>query len=172
MTKFRDPKINISKVYTKAGDNGSTYLIGGEQVSKDDVRVIAYGSVDELNVHIGICSNFLKNSSNSKDFSYFIERLTSIQNELFNLGTVLAATGSSEAIDLPRIIDQDINNLELDIDNMNKELSPLDSFVLPGGGDIILAFHQARVICRKSEIKAVKVNRKFDQFLGYTSYIF
>tara|TARA_Y100001970_G_C14230291_1_gene858177 strand:- start:1697 stop:2317 length:621 start_codon:yes stop_codon:yes gene_type:complete len=163
MTKFRDPKINISKVYTKAGDSGSTYLIGGEQVSKDDIRVIAYGSVDELNVHIGICSNFLKNASNSKDFKYFIDRLTSIQNELFNLGTVLAATGSSEAIDLPRIIDQDINNLELDIDNMNKELSPLDSFVLPGGGDIVLAFHQARVICRKSEIKAVKVSRKFDQ---------
>ena len=118
MSKFKDPNINISKVYTKSGDKGKTYLIGGEKVSKDDIRVIAYGDVDELNVHIGICSNFLKNIPNSKDFSYFIERLVSIQNELFNLGTVLAATGSEMSADLPRVTQDDIKNLEEDIDKI------------------------------------------------------
>jgi len=163
MTKFRDPEINISKVYTKSGDKGKTYLIGGEKVSKDDIRVIAYGDVDELNVHIGICSNFLKNSPNSKDFSYFIERLTSIQNELFNLGTILAATGSEMSADLPRVTQEDIHNLEQDIDKMNEALDPLDSFTLPGGNEVVLAFHQARVVCRRSERNIVTVINQFSK---------
>ena len=163
MSKFKDPNINISKVYTKSGDKGKTYLIGGEKVSKDDIRVIAYGDVDELNVHIGICSNFLKNSPNSKDFSYFIERLTSIQNELFNLGTVLAATGSEMSADLPRVTEEDVDNLEQDIDKMNEALEPLDSFTLPGGSEVVLAFHQARVVCRRSERNIVTVINKFSK---------
>ena len=161
MSKFKDPKINISKVYTKSGDKGKTHLIGGEKVSKDDIRVIAYGDVDELNVHIGICSNFLKNGPNSKDFSYFIERLTSIQNELFNLGTVLAATGSEMSADLPRVTEEDVDNLEQDIDKMNEALEPLDSFTLPGGSEVVLAFHQARVVCRRAERNIVAVISKY-----------
>ena len=163
MSKFKDPNINISKVYTKSGDKGKTHLIGGEKVSKNDIRVIAYGDIDELNVHIGICSNFLKNSPNSKDFSYFIERLTSIQNELFNLGTVLAATGSEMSADLPRVTQEDIRNLEQDIDKMNEALDPLDSFTLPGGNEVVLAFHQARVICRRSERNIVTVINQFSK---------
>ena len=168
MGKYKEPKISISKVYTKVGDEGFTHLIGGEKVPKDDIRVIAYGDIDELNVHIGICSNFLKNSPKSKDFSYFIERLVSIQNELFNLGTILAATGSKMSSDLPRVVEEDINNLEKDIDEMNKELKPLNSFTLPGGNEIILAFHQARVICRRSERNIVSVIRNYknlDKFI-------
>ena len=161
MSKFRDPKINISKVYTKSGDRGKTLLIGGEKVSKDDIRVCAYGNIDELNVNIGICSNFLKNSPNSQNFTYFIERLTSIQNELFNLGTVLAATGSEMSADLPRVTQDDIKNLEENIDKMNEALEPLESFVLPGGGEIGLSFHQARVVCRRSERNIVEVMDKF-----------
>ena len=161
MSKFRDPKINISKVYTKSGDKGLTHLIGGEKVFKNDIRVIAYGDVDELNVSIGVCSNYLKNSPNSKDFEYLISRLTSIQNELFNLGTVLAATGSLIETDLPRVTAGDVENLENDIDNMNEKLEPLSSFTLPGGGSIILSFHQARVVCRRSERNVVEVINKF-----------
>ena len=161
MSKFRDPKINISKVYTKSGDKGLTHLIGGEKVFKNDIRVIAYGDVDELNVSIGVCSNYLKNSPNSKDFEYLISRLTSIQNELFNLGTVLAATGSPIGADLPRVTAGDVENLENDIDNINEKLEPLSSFTLPGGSSIILSFHQARVICRRSERNAVEVIDKF-----------
>ena len=161
MSKFRDPKINISKVYTKSGDKGKTMLIGGEKVLKSDVRVVAYGDIDELNVSIGLCSNFLKNSPKSKDFTYSIERLTSIQNELFNLGTVLAATGSKIPTDLPRVTQDDIKNLEEDIDKMNKSLEPLESFVLPGGGEIGLSFHQARVVCRRSERNIVSVIDEF-----------
>ena len=161
MTDFKDPKINISKVYTKGGDKGYTYLIGGEKVSKDDIRVISYGEVDELNVCIGVCSNLLKNSPNSKDFTYFIERLTSIQNELFNLGTVLAATGFKMSLDSPRITEQDINNLEKDIDDINTSLSPLSSFTLPGGDSTVLAIHQARVVCRRAERNVVSTIHKF-----------
>ena len=161
MTDFKDPKINISKVYTKGGDRGYTYLIGGEKVSKDDIRVISYGEVDELNVCIGICSNSLKNSPNSEDFTYFIERLTSIQNELFNLGTVLAATGFEIPPDLPRVTEKDIYNLEKDIDDMNMSLSPLNSFTLPGGDSTVLAIHQARVVCRRAERNVVSTIHKF-----------
>jgi len=88
MSKYKEPKIRISKVYTKKGDDGSTYLIGGEQVSKNDVRVIAYGEIDELNVCMGLCANQLKTHSDSKEINYCIERLGSIQNELFNLGSI------------------------------------------------------------------------------------
>ena len=161
MSKFRDPKINISKVYTKSGDKGLTHLIGGEKVFKNDIRVIAYGDVDELNVSIGVCSNYLKNSPHSKDFEYLISRLTSIQNELFNLGTILAATGSPIGDDLPRVTSGDVANLENDIDNMNEKLEPLSSFTLPGGDSIILSFHQARVVCRRSERNVVEVINKF-----------
>ena len=151
VSKFKEPKINISKVYTKSGDKGKTHLIGGEKVLKSDLRVSAYGEIDELNVSIGVCSNILKNSLKSKDFTYFIQRLTSIQNELFNLGTMLAATGSSTQNDLPRVTSEDVRLLENDIDSMNEALDPLNSFILPGGTEIGLSFHKARVVCRRAE---------------------
>ena len=151
MSKFKEPKINISKVYTKSGDKGKTHLIGGEKVPKSDMRVSAYGEIDELNVSIGVCSNILKNSVKSKDFTYFIQRLTSIQNELFNLGTMLAATGSSNLNDLPRVTPEDVRQIEIDIDSMNEALDPLNSFILPGGTEIGLSFHKARVVCRRAE---------------------
>ena len=164
MSKFRDPNINISKVYTKSGDKGKTRLIGGEEVSKSDIRVIGYGDVDELNVLIGICSNYLKNSPNSKDFSYYIERLGSIQNELFNLGTVLASTGSEMSSDIPRITDEDTNLLEDDIDKMNSNLESLKSFTLPGGNELTLSIHHARVVCRRCERNLVAIQEKHQDF--------
>ena len=161
MSKYKDPKINISKVYTKSGDKGKTHLIGGDKVSKNDIRVIGYGDIDELNVLIGVCSVYLKNNPISKDFKYPIERLTSIQNELFNLGTVLASVGSKSRSNMPRISKEDTSLLEKDIDKMNSELEPLSSFTLPGGNDLTLSINHARVVCRRSERNIISILEKY-----------
>ena len=162
MSKYKEPKIRISKVYTKKGDDGSTYLIGGEQVSKNDIRVIAYGEIDELNVYVGVSANQLKNHSNSEEINYCIERLESIQKELFNLGTVLASTGSKLSKGFPSISENDILILENDIDKMNKELDSLESFILPGGNKTILNIHLARVVCRRAERNVVTIIEKYN----------
>ena len=161
MKKYKEPKINISKVYTKSGDSGKTHLIGGEKVSKDDLRVVAYGEVDELNVTIGFVVFYLKKYPKIKNFEYINTRLLSIQNELFNLGTVLASIGADLPSDLPEIQDNDILILEDDIDGMNDSLEPLKSFVLPGGNDLILQIHSSRVVCRRTERNVATVMREY-----------
>ena len=161
MTKYREPKINISKVYTKSGDKGETHLIGGIKVFKDDVRVIAYGEVDELNVTIGLLLFHLKKYPKIENSEYLFTRLSSIQNELFNLGTVLAATGSDLPSNSPKINDKDILILENDIDNMNSILKPLKSFILPGGDELTLHIHYSRVVCRRAERGVATVIKKY-----------
>lgn len=161
MARFKEPNINISKVYTKTGDSGKSQLIGGENVYKDDIRVVAYGEVDELNTCIGICSNYLKGSKLKEKFSYAIERLSSIQNELFNLGTTLAATGSQKSFNLPEITKENIDQLEQDIDKMNSNLDSLKSFILPNGSDMSISFHSARVVCRRAERNIVTVSKVY-----------
>ena len=171
MSKYKEPKIRISKVYTKKGDDGSTYLIGGEQVSKNDIRVIAYGEIDELNVCVGVSANQLKNHSNPEEINYCIERLESIQNELFNLGTVLASAGSKLSEGLPSISENDILILESDIDKMNKELDSLESFILPGGNETILNIHLARVVCRRAERNVVTILEKYNNLKFPLKYL-
>ena len=105
------------------------------KVSKDDMRVTAYGEVDELNVTIGLLLFYLKKYPKIDNSEYLFTRLSSIQNELFNLGTVLAAIGSELPSNSPKINDNDILILESDIDNMNSILKPLESFILPGGDE-------------------------------------
>ena len=162
MTKYKNPKITISKVYTKSGDTGKTYLIGGEKVFKDDVRVVAYGSVDELIVSIATFSKSLRDIAQLKEFTYLSDRLISIQNELFNLGTVLASVGSSAVLPgTPQIEEEDITQLEKDIDTMNAKLENLTSFTLPGDSKAVLNIHLSRVVCRRVEQNVVSVLRKF-----------
>lgn len=164
MSKHKEPNINISKVYTKSGDLGKTSLIGGEKVLKNDSRVVSYGDIDELNVLIGICSNLLKNTSNNEVFNFHVERLISIQNELFNLGTVLASTGGKNKLNLPHVTNRDIELLEKDIDTMNKSLDSLNSFALPSGNAISLSIHHARVVCRRCERSIVDVLSSYKDF--------
>lgn len=160
--KYKEPNLNISKVYTKVGDKGTTHLIGNEKVPKNDLRVESYGQIDELNVMIGHCFSHLKSFPEMDNYSYISKRLISIQNELFNLGTVLASLGTSSKNDnLPKIDNNDIILLEKDIDDMNSELDPLKSFVLPGGNHLTLYIHSARVMCRKSERSVVSVFNKY-----------
>ena len=159
--KYKEPNIKISKVYTKAGDKGKTDLIGGTSVPKDDIRVVSYGEVDELNVLMGFCIFHLNNIKSLDETPYLLSRLISIQNELFNLGTVLASIGNQPLADLPKIDNEDIILLEKDIDVMNESLDSLDSFVLPGGNELTLYLHLSRVVCRRAERNVVSVANKY-----------
>lgn len=138
------------KVYTKTGDKGTTSLYGGVKVSKNDVRIDAYGTVDELNSAIGLIR-----SSEIQDI--YIRQLIQVQKDLFHVGAELAtpkekmylANGKSR---LPKLIsDPDIEQLENWIDGMEDELPPLTHFILPGGNLAASHAHLSRCICRRAE---------------------
>ena len=147
--KFKDPEFTISKVYTKTGDSGKTSLVGGQKVLKSNIRINAFGEIDELNSVVGICVEELKMLN--LDFSKLINALHSVQNDLFNLGTILATEPQDMTPNMPRISEEDIEVLENEIDFANKDLPILHSFVLPGGSKINAFFHLARTICRRCE---------------------
>ena len=147
--KYKDPTFTISKVYTKTGDGGKTSLVGGQKVLKSNVRIHAYGEIDELNSIVGICIEELKLLD--KDFKSLIISLIRIQNDLFNLGTILATEPQDMTPSMPKITLEDIKILEKEIDEANKGLPVLHSFVLPGGSKINSFLHLARTVCRRCE---------------------
>ena len=157
--KTKLPKIRINKVYTRKGDAGKTRLIGGNEKWKDNIRVEAYGTVDELNASIGLCRELLKKTENEKILS-LIRLLKSVQNELFNLGTQLAMEEGVDTENLPQLSDDAISKLESEIDTANVSLSELTSFVLPGGSVINAQFHIARNVCRRAERRVVSLLKK------------
>jgi cob(I)alamin adenosyltransferase len=132
------------KVYTKKGDTGTTQLIGGTRVSKASLRIEAYGTVDELNSHLGLIRD---QNINEK---YQIQ-LIEIQDRLFTIGSSLAADPEKSNMKLPDLLEQDVNNLENWMDEMDETLPPMKSFVLPGGNQIVSFTHIARCVCRRSE---------------------
>ncbi len=158
MTDKKSPNIRINKVYTRTGDAGKTRLIGGVKRWKDDTRVEAYGTVDELNSEIGLCRELLKEQKEDQ-FSSLIRFLKSVQNELFNLGSQLAAAEDRDTENLPQLSDDAISKLETEIDTVNESLSELTSFVLPGGSVINAQFHMARNVCRRAERRTVTLSR-------------
>jgi len=158
LTDKKSPNIRINKVYTRTGDAGKTRLIGGEKRWKDDARVEAYGTVDELNSEIGLCRELLKEQKEDQ-FSSLICFLKSVQNELFNLGSQLAAVEDRDTENLPQLSDDAISKLETEIDTVNESLSELTSFVLPGGSVINAQFHMARNVCRRAERRTVTLSR-------------
>ena len=115
MTDKQTPNIRINKIYTRTGDSGKTRLVGGEERFKDDIRVETYGTVDELNAQIGLCRELIKDSRDKK-FRPLITTLKSVQNELYNLGTQLAAAEGGESYNLPKLSDNAILYLESEID--------------------------------------------------------
>ena len=157
--KTKSPNIRINKVYTRSGDAGKTRLIGGKERWKDNIRVEAFGTVDELNAEIGLCRELVKEIGNEK-LGSLIWLLKSIQNELFNLGTQLAAAEGSEPEKLPQLSDNAILKLESEIDTANESLLELTSFVLPGGSVINAQFHIARNICRRAERRVISLSKK------------
>mgnify|MGYP001424881016 FL=1 len=147
--KYKDPTFTISKVYTKTGDSGKTSLVGGQKVLKSNIRINAFGEIDELNSVVGICVEELK--LQKYDFSKLIQSLHRVQNDLFNLGTILATEPEDMVASMPRITLEDIQVLENEIDLANKNLANLNSFVLPGGSKINAFLHLARTVCRRCE---------------------
>ncbi len=132
------------KVYTKKGDKGETGLIGGTRVSKSNIRIEAYGTVDELNSHIGL----LRDTSIDQLRK---DQLIEIQDRLFTLGSWLANDEEKSKMQLPELFIGDVEFLEQAIDEMEEELEPMKSFVLPGGHVYVSYCHIARCVCRRSE---------------------
>ena len=141
------------KIYTKKGDKGETSLLGGSKVNKDNIRLEAYGTVDELNAFIGHIHD-QEISQNHKTI------LLKIQNQLFNLGSILSFDGKKTQINLPEITKENIQMLEAEIDKMEEELSPLKDFILPSGHTIASLCHIARTVCRRAERRVVELQAK------------
>jgi cob(I)alamin adenosyltransferase len=149
------------KIYTKTGDKGLTGLIDGKRIPKSDIRIIAYGSIDELNSYIGLSISLLSqhrnnNNKNNQSFSDIIITLNRIQNELFIIGSDLADPDLSKSTSL-RVQSTMITVLENDIDNYQKELSPITYFILPGGSVESSTLHIARSITRRAETNVSKL---------------
>ena len=138
------------KIYTKKGDKGETSLIGGKRVKKSHARLHAYGTVDELNSYVGLLRDYIENNRIS-------DELLEIQDRLFTLGSLLAATPDSK-MQLPSLDETDIRSLEDSIDYMNENLPEMRSFILPGGHKIVSLCHIARTICRRAERWTIDVN--------------
>lgn len=143
------------KIYTRRGDGGETDLFGGGRVSKDDLRVEAYGAVDELNAFVGDAAT----RSAHEDVRALLAR---IQGSLFDLGAYLATPDEArrEKASIPKPSEADVGELEAHIDTFEKELEPLRSFVLPGGAPAAAAFHVARTVCRRAERRTVSLHRE------------
>ena len=150
----KKPNIRINKVYTRTGDSGNTRLVDQTSVLKSDIRVECYGEIDELNSSIGICLSLINSHSKEKK-STLIDFLKKIQNDLFNLGTVLATSDEKLLEKFPKIEHEDIIHLEKKIDFYNKDLPELKSFILPSGNIVASHLHLARTICRRAERKCV-----------------
>lgn len=141
------------KIYTKTGDTGSTSLFGGRRVSKSDLRIDTYGTVDELNSYIGLLRDQPVNM-NRKD------QLIEIQDRLFTMGSMLATEAENTKVKIPTLLETDIQYLEKEIDAMELSLPPMKSFVLPGGHPSVSHAHIARTVCRRAERLAVALNKQ------------
>ena len=139
------------KIYTKKGDKGLTSLIGGTRVPKHHLRIEAYGTVDELNVYIGLIRG-------QKIEAEMQDALKEIQDRLFTIGASLAADPEKSKMKIPDLQLSDIDYLESEIDKMDAVLPTLTHFILPGGSDGVSFCHLARVICRKAERLSVQLS--------------
>ena len=159
----------LNKIYTKTGDDGTTALGTGERRPKDDLRIEAYGTVDETNATIGLVRSEL-----SKDQAALDQMLAAIQNDLFDLGAELATPDDGKPKDFEplRIVTSQVERLERDIDALNSELKPLRSFVLPGGSRAAAALHLARTVSRRAERLMVTLAREESGRVGKPALIY
>ena len=132
------------EIYTKTGDKGTTALFGGKRVSKSDLRIDTYGTVDELNSWMGLMRDQEVNTSR-------IEELIEIQDRLFTIGSILATEPGNTKVKIPALIETDVTFLEKKIDAMETTLEPMKVFVLPGGHPSVSFGHVARTVCRRAE---------------------
>jgi cob(I)alamin adenosyltransferase len=137
------------KIYTRTGDTGDTGLLGGSRVPKDHLRIEAYGTVDELNSHLGMLRDLAA--------PHHGEMITEIQNTLFAIGSRLASNSDEEAtkFQVPRVGDDEILALEQHMDHMDTDLEPMRNFILPGGHPAVSQAHICRTVCRRAERRVV-----------------
>lgn len=141
------------KVYTKKGDKGKTSLLGGKRVEKSHKQIEAYGTIDELNSFIGLLSEYPE-----------LERkqplLRNIQNLLFQIGSILAIEPGKSFDYIKNVVPADIEQLESEIDEMEKGLPALKNFILPGGSQAVAQTHICRTICRRAERRVIALKNK------------
>ncbi|MCB0736139.1 MAG: cob(I)yrinic acid a,c-diamide adenosyltransferase [Bacteroidetes bacterium] len=142
------------KVYTKTGDKGETSLIGGVRVAKNDLRIDAYGTIDELNSFVGLVRDVCPDEEQK-------QVLYNVQNTLFVIGSNLASAPESK-MQIPDLQENEIEELERSIDKMEMVLEPLKNFVLPGGHQAVSHAHVARCVCRRAERNCVALQQQAD----------
>jgi cob(I)alamin adenosyltransferase len=139
------------RIYTRTGDKGTTSLIGGTKVPKSHLRIEAYGTVDELNSHLGLCRDMIQDGP-------VREMILEIQDRLFTIGSSLACDPVKEpGMRLPDLKEDDVRGLEQEIDRMSEAIPPMRTFILPGGHPVVSQLHIARCVCRRSERCCVRL---------------
>lgn len=155
--------VKLNKIYTRTGDNGTTGLGTRERRLKSDLRIAAFGTVDEANACIGMAR-----IHTARDNPEIDAMLAAIQNDLFDLGADLATPDNGEKLEYEplRIVHSQVERLERDIDALNAHLAPLRSFVLPGGTPAAAALHLARTVARRAERLMVELKAKPEEIVG------
>ena len=153
------------KIYTKTGDKGETGLFGGSRVSKSDLRVEAYGTVDELNCVLAVVIEHVE------QMDLPIEGLLKVQDMLFRIGSHLASLDNPKSEFLPELNALEIERLENEIDNLTNELPPLKNFILPGGCLANAYCHMARSVCRRAERRVVGLDSTLDSVAFIIQYL-
>jgi cob(I)alamin adenosyltransferase len=156
--------ISITRVYTRTGDRGETGLVGGARVPKDSPRIVAYGTLDELNAAVGLARVFnaerlAAGGPVRERHAWLDDVLRKIQNQIFDLGSELATPPSAVYEGMFRVGEAEVTELEQLMDRCQQDLGPLKSFVLPGGGRIQGFLHQARTVCRRAEREVLALSR-------------
>ena len=153
------------KIYTKTGDKGTTSLIGGTKVLKSDLRIEAYGTVDELNSYVGLCYDLVTDKSQQ-------ELLRKVQDRLFTIGSSLACDPQKESkINIPDLKEEDITLLENEIDRMDSVLPEMKNFILPGGHPTVSHLHIARCVCRRAERTCVRLQEDANEHFLILKYL-
>ena len=154
------------RIYTRTGDDGTTSLFGGQRLSKDDLRIEAYGTLDELNVCIGEMGTCAA-VAESEDAAF----LRAIQSDVFSWGSHLATVDSEMAKHLPPVPATRVAEMETWMDAKNEALPPLSQFILPGGHPAVVAAHKCRVVCRRGERRVIALGREEGIPEGLVAYL-
>ena len=171
--------VRITRVYTRTGDRGDTVLVGGRRVHKDSPRIEAYGTIDELNSIVGLARVFNEERLKDGEAHRFLDEiLRKIQDELFDLGSELATPPDFSYEGMYHVGEKEVKRIEELIDECQKDLGPLKSFVLPGGGRIGGYLHQCRTVCRRAEREIFRLSRVEEigewplKYVNRLSYLF
>lgn len=144
--------VKLTRIYTRGGDKGETSLVGGARVAKHSLRVAALGTVDEVNACIGLVRLHTQGAADAM--------LARIQDDLFDLGADIGNPAAEDATPALRIVQTQVDRLEREIDGLNANLAPLNSFVLPGGTPASAQLHLARTVCRRAERLATRLAKR------------